>query len=222
MTDDPQYGTRAQDAPPPQTYEAPPEPLFNRVIGPEVSSTAAQEQVDPKPEIGPFGARNLGAIEELSTPYDWVQGKKVENAGGLAYSYQWNPPGRPEVAICVSVPAQLSKEADGRTFNEIISKGEGYQLSPAEIASLRGTIGEKANPQAFTPTAAVVREIEGHKVLAISGEYTGKAPRRSEAVYVPVTVDGRLVQEVSYTAPTASFQRFGDAAGKSLDSLNLK
>ena len=172
----------------------------------------------PPTEVTDAGAKNLGAITSLDTPADFKLTTKVDTA--LGYTYMWTPPGRKDVSVSVSSRAQDLNANDTKTLNDILAKPDGYVLSPQEIQSLQGLLREKADPSKFTTSLVYVREIEGKKVLSLAGEYD-KEKIHNETLYIPANRSGSAIQEVAYQAPIG-VNRWGDAAGKSMDSIKLK
>lgn len=172
----------------------------------------------PPTEVTDSGAKNLGAIVSMDTPADFKLTTKVDTA--LGYTYSWTPPGRKDVSLSVSSRAQNLNAEDTKALSDILAKPDGYVLNPQEIQSLQGLLRDKADPSRFTTSLVYVREIEGKKVLSLAGEFD-KEKIHNETLYIPVNKAGSAIQEVAYQAPI-SVNRWGDAAGKSMDSIKLK
>lgn len=203
-------------------------PKPKNILGGETGDAAITQKVQqetgdappptPQTQVNDAGAKNLGAIASLDTPADFKLTTKVDTA--LGYTYAWTAPGRKDVSVSVSSRSQDLNAADTKALNDILAKPDGYVLNPQEIQSLQGLLREKADPSRFTTSLVYVREIDGKKVLSLAGDFD-KEKIHNETLYVPVNKSGSAIQEVAYQAPIG-VNRWGDAAGKSMDSIKLK
>lgn len=194
--------------------------LYNRVAaeaGLEPPQAATQTQ--DKPVIGKYGATNLGAIAELSTPADWDLSKSENTA--LGYVHRWSPKGRSDISISVDSRAAALNTADAKAFQDLLQLPVGTVLTPEQIQGAQGALRDKADPSVFKVESAVIQEIDGQRVVAIKGEYP-KDKVSAEAVFFRSSADASYTQQIAYTAPTKDYAKFGGGPGKSLDALQLR
>jgi hypothetical protein len=204
--------------------------LYDRVTAEATAGQPATTgpQASDKPEVGRYGVKNLGAIEELSTPADFKLSRKVDRATG--YVYTWSPDAHPNLTFTVSSRSQALNDSHANAFKTLLQKEPETDVS-GEIQgnpALQGALRERADKNAFTVTSAAIREIEGRRVLSLTGTYKANG-FDTEMILVDQNGDGKFIQEIAYTGPKPAgptspspYRRYGDAAGKSLDSLNLK
>lgn len=218
MTDDPQDVPRNRVG----SGGEPQDSLYNRIgIETRPEQGAVAQASNPKPEIAQHHVKNLGAIEELQTPADFKLSSKVERATG--YTYTWSPDTSPQLTFSVSSRSQALNDNYADAFKTLLDKPPGTDVS-GEIQTnpaLQGALRERADKNAFTVTSATIREIEGRRVLSLTGKYNTNG-HDTEMILIDQNGDGKFVQEIAYTGPSAAFRRYSDAAGKAMDSLNLK
>lgn len=189
-------------------------------VGSNDPRKGAGRQTNPASAPAQFkhGVSNLGAISAFQIPAGWQLQSYEDDATG--YAYVWNHPANSDVtlSVCYRVPP-MSPDSAERI--QAILNAPPHDLEATEVRQLVPLIRELADQETFASNSALTKDISGSRVICIRGTYKDQ-PVQIERLYINASGDGRVMQELSYIAPSESYTKYRQEAQQGFDSLRLK
>lgn len=189
-------------------------------VGSNNPRKGAGRQTNPASAPAQFkhGVSNLGAISAFQIPAGWQLQSYEDDATG--YAYVWNHPANSDVtlSVCYRVPP-MSPDSAERI--QAILNAPPHDLEATEVRQLVPLIRELADQETFASNSALTKDISGSRVICIRGTYKDQ-PVQIERLYINASGDGRVMQELSYIAPSESYTKYRKEAQQGFDSLRLK
>lgn len=162
------------------------------------------------------GVTDCGAIRSFSPPSDWLLGTCRQDPYG--YVVSWHPRDNQNVSVNVSYQGHPLAEDQALALQRVLATE--HTLTTDEIQSIRATLRDESRPDVFTISSAVVRSVSNIAVLEVAGSYLDQ-PVSTITIRINSSGDGRIVQEVSYRAPTEAYRQYLASALASLGSLQI-
>jgi hypothetical protein len=167
--------------------------------------------------------RNQGQISSMQLPDAWLEGDSRQGRPGTAQFRQFNPPSKPEVAICFYYRGRGMSAAASQSFHNLLAL-PAHTLTDAELCDARELLGDKNAARSFTLKRARSEEFNGKMVLVAEGRYE-ELKEDTLCLFVdadPAENPGRFVQEVYFQAPLDDYAEYFEEATASLKSIVWK
>lgn len=167
--------------------------LFNEIFRP------SDPQNDQSLHTG-----EIGQVLDMRLSAGWRRG---ERRGSIAYSQAFHLKSNADVMLVFSYRGYRLSRGAASEFTKILSQYPG-NVSSADFHSLPEIIGPNVSKINFVIDAIRVDVLNNKKVLSVEGRYS-KDPVRRLTLYIDAdrSEPGTVVQEISYIAPVAEFDK---------------
>ena len=152
---------------------------------------------------------NQDLITSLPLPDGWREVPVPDQGFALATIREFRPANavNDNVSLCLfnrGLAIDLSDEDAAESFARLLTESP-HDLAPTEIDACEAILGESADPERFSIAIAKTELLNGRIVLIVEGSWITSQTDMLR-VYADIQGDGRFVQEISFTAPSAAFQ----------------
>lgn len=177
--------------------------------------------MDPKLNSG---IEDIGAIAKFSLPERWKLAKHEEDARGYIYTWipetqKWNIAGEDIVSLNVGWVGRPLNDREASFLHELLLEPP-RALTANDIQKLKYFLDDKADSKSFAIDSARTMDIDGKRVMRITGHGTREAIY-VDCLYIDTAGDGRIVQEVSFISPTKMLSTYKADGDKAFSSLSL-
>lgn len=162
---------------------------------------------------------NIGAVDRMVLPGGWVKGAEQTQIAGQGKSSQFLASGKKDVELTVFDRGR-KYQSNASAFKEILEKAP-HVLSPKELESLGGILGNYNDARAFKMTACRTEDINGKNVVVIEGIWN-TVGHKSYSILANPDGKGETVQEIYYKAPSSEFQAYFNPAMQAIKSIRWK
>lgn len=163
---------------------------------------------------------SLGQIEQMSLPSGWTAGQRQDNLVGDSSYQEYLAPEQNDVKLCFYYRGYRVSKNPAESFRAVLAKDE-HKLSNEEIVSLSEVLRNKDTPEQFKFSEAKTVDLNGKRVLLVSGQYV-KSNKRTEAIYIDADGTGSACQEVFFQAPADVYDKYIETARDSFKSIEWK
>lgn len=165
---------------------------------------------------------NIGQIEQMLLPENWVKGVVYKAGIGGDLFQEYHPKSEPDVTMCFYYRGLRTSKVAGEIFHKVLQKSP-HKLTEAEFTNLIETMRNK-DPKDFAMCSAYTEDINGRRVLVVEGSFDiGKESQSdNRSIYVDADGSGTAVQEIYFQCPKEKFQGHIDEVNASLNSINWR
>ena len=162
------------------------------------------------------GVKEVGAVRRFKVPDNWELSRHDENARG--YVYEWNPQSDREVSLNVSWDGEPLKSSEA--MQQMLAEAP-HAVSSEELESIKQLLQARASAQKFKADIARTEDVSGHRVLRVSGNYSEDMVYE-DTIFINSSGDGRIIQEVSFLAPTAKAAAYRKDVDQAFATLEIE
>lgn len=180
------------------------EELFNRIFADQ-----------PKQSAATMADGRLS----MKVPENWQRVEDGKLPIGV-HSVGFRPKDNADIELNMYYRGHQLDEPSAKKFHELLAAPPHSPLTTDELKSVQTVLRDKANEKDFKILSAKTEKLNGITVLSIEGSYTNYDVR-AQVKYVDSVGDGKVVQEISYTAPAKDYNnlKYLLDAEKSMKSL---
>jgi hypothetical protein len=167
--------------------------------------------------------KDIGQISDMKLPAGFVPGKQSGAGSGGNDSFQeYHSGADPNVKVYFEYRGHRMSQDSSDKFHQLLG-APAHNLPQAELNQLGEVIQDKGQSGSFQISTAKTQDINGKRVLMVEGDYVNQnPPLRARSLYIDSDGTGSAVQEVTFQAPTASFNKNVVQGTRSLGSINWK
>ncbi|HEY9786736.1 MAG TPA: hypothetical protein V6D17_15140 [Candidatus Obscuribacterales bacterium] len=163
--------------------------------------------------------KDIGEIEQIEIPSDWVEAPRLETVGGRTLR-KFHPLARPDIRLCSyhrSVP--ISAPA-ARAFQHTLYSPF-HDLSHEELMALEEVFEGLVNANAFEIVNASTGYLNNRRMIKVVGRWL-ETKQDSVAYFFDVDGKGESIQQLYYAAPADEFDQHESAVRTILQSIEWK
>lgn len=161
-----------------------------------------------------------GQIASMSLPRGWVEGKTVSGGVGTRSWQEFHPPASPDANLCFYFRGLPASQEGGAAFRAVLDK-PAHVLSQSEINSLGEVLRGKNDPTDFTAVMIRTEDLNGKKVLMVSGRLN-RTQEDLHEILLDTRGDGKTVQEIYFQAPKDLYMKYIKDVKDSFKSIEWK
>jgi len=160
-----------------------------------------------------------GQVASMDLPEGWTEAAAEHSKFGIGSRSmrEFHPDGNSEVKLGFFYRGLKISSEGGQAFRSLLQSSP-HQLSTEEIATIRETLQEAANPEYFSLQSAKTEQWNGKQVLIVRGVYK-KSQNEIYDIFVDTDGTGQSIQEIFYQAPKDQYLRFLNNAKSAMKSI---
>ncbi len=162
---------------------------------------------------------DIGAINRITLPKDWVQGLVRRNLLGHSFYEEYTAAGAPEVRLFFFYAGATVEASVAAAVKESLAQPS-HVLSQKEASQLSPLLRARHGP-AFVRQAFQTEDLNGRMVLLLTGSYT-EDNKNMICMFIPCDEAASVILELEFQAPADKFANFRNAAVRSIKSICWK
>jgi hypothetical protein len=161
-----------------------------------------------------------GQIKSMSLPPGWVEGTPTLGGIGTRSFREVHPVVDPDATLCFFYRGLPVNEALGKTFRNILDMPP-HELTQKEMSSISEILRDHDKKGHFTPLSVRTEDFNGKRVLTLNGRLP-KTQEDLKEIVVDTEGTGRVVQEIYFQAPIATYPLYIKSVQDAMKSIEWK
>jgi hypothetical protein len=168
-------------------------------------------------------AKDIGQVADMKLPAGFVPGAQRDGGSGSnSFFQEYHSGADPSLQVYFEYRGHRMSQDASTKFHQALAAAP-HNLSQTELKSLGELLQGKSDPGDFQISTAKTQDVSGKRVLLVEGDYVNQTPPlRARTLYVDSDGTGSAVQEITFQAPTSSFNKNIVQGTRSLDSITWK